>query len=46
VDLVLELRQGLREAKRFDLADKARDALQESGFDVQDHADGARWSRQ
>ena len=45
VDLVLELRQGLREAKRFDLADRARDALQESGFEVQDHPDGARWSR-
>ena len=46
VDLVLELRQGLRDAKRFDLADRARDALQESGFEVQDHPDGARWSRQ
>jgi hypothetical protein len=45
VDLVLALRQGLREAKRFDLADKARDALQETGFEVQDHPDGARWSR-
>ena len=46
VDLVLELRQALREAKRFDLADRARDALQESGFEVQDHPEGARWTRQ
>ena len=46
VDLVLELRKGLREAKRFDLADRARDALVESGFEIQDHPDGARWSRQ
>ena len=46
VDLVLELRQGLREAKRFDLADRARDSLQEAGFEVQDHPDGARWTRQ
>jgi hypothetical protein len=46
VDLVLELRKGLREAKRFDLADRARDALVASGFEVQDHPDGARWSRQ
>jgi hypothetical protein len=46
VDLVLELRKGLREAKRFDLADRARDALVEAGFEVQDHPDGARWSRQ
>ena len=45
VDLVLELRQGLRESKRFDLADKARDVLVDSGFEVQDHPDGARWSR-
>lgn len=46
VDLVLELRQGLREAKRFDLADHARDTLHDAGFEVQDHPDGARWSRQ
>jgi cyanophycinase-like exopeptidase len=45
VDLVLELRQGLREAKRFDLADRARDALVDAGFEVQDHPGGARWSR-
>jgi hypothetical protein len=46
VELVLELRQGLRESKRFDLADRARDVLQEAGFEIQDHPDGARWSRQ
>jgi hypothetical protein len=46
VDLVLELRKGLRESKRFDLADRARDALVEAGFEVQDHPDGARWTRQ
>ena len=45
VDLILELRQGLREAKRFDLADRARDRLQDTGFEVQDHPEGARWSR-
>jgi cyanophycinase-like exopeptidase len=45
VGLVLQLRQGLREAKRFDLADRARDALVDAGFEVQDHPDGARWSR-
>jgi len=45
VDLVLELREGLRAAKRFDLADRARGALAELGFEVQDTPDGARWSR-
>jgi hypothetical protein len=32
VDLVLELRAALREAKRFDLSDKARDTLKGLGF--------------
>jgi hypothetical protein len=45
VELVLELRKGLREAKRFDLADRARDTLVGEGFEIQDHPDGARWSR-
>jgi hypothetical protein len=45
VELVLELRQALREAKRFDLADKARDLLDAAGFDVQDTPEGARWTR-
>jgi cysteinyl-tRNA synthetase len=45
VDLVLELRQGLRDARRFDLADRARDALVDAGFEVQDTPEGARWSR-
>jgi hypothetical protein len=45
VDLVLELRAALRAAKRFDLADKARDVLAESGFEIQDTPEGARWTR-
>ena len=40
VDLVLELREALRDAKRFDLADKARDTLEELGFEIGRHAAG------
>jgi hypothetical protein len=45
VDLVLELREALRSAKRFDLADKARQTLSELGFEIGDTAGGATWSR-
>ena len=45
VDLILELRQGLREAKRFDLADRARDLLEDEGFEIQDRPEGAQWKR-
>jgi hypothetical protein len=45
VDLVLELRRALRDAKRFDLADKARDTLTELGFEVGDTAQGTTWTR-
>ena len=45
VDLVLELRKALREAKRFDLADKARDTLTSLGFEIGDTAQGATWTR-
>jgi cyanophycinase-like exopeptidase len=45
VDLILELRQALRGAKRFDLADKARDVLDDMGFEVRDSAQGSEWTR-
>jgi cyanophycinase-like exopeptidase len=45
VDLVLELRAALREAKRFDLSDKARDMLKELGFEINDTPGGATWTR-
>ena len=45
VDLVLELRSALRAAKRFDLADKARDTLEQLGFEIGDTAQGATWTR-
>jgi cysteinyl-tRNA synthetase len=45
VDLILELRAALREAKRFDLSDRARDVLAENGFEIQDTPQGSRWTR-
>lgn len=45
VDLVLELRQALREAKRYDLADQARDRLTALGYVIADGAGGATWTR-
>lgn len=45
LDLVLELRQALRTAKRWDLADRARDVLLELGYEVQDAPEGSAWVR-
>jgi hypothetical protein len=45
VDLVLELREGLRSAKRYDVADRARDLLEEMGYEVGDTPQGARWTK-
>lgn len=45
LDLILELRQALRTAKRFDLADRARDVLLELGYEVQDSPEGSAWVR-
>jgi cyanophycinase-like exopeptidase len=45
LDLVIELREALRGAKRYDMADKARDLLDALGFEVGDTPQGAHWSR-
>ena len=45
LDLVLELREALRGAKRYDMADKARDILDQLGVEVGDTPQGANWSR-
>jgi hypothetical protein len=45
VDLIIELREALRGAKRYDLADKARDLLDQLGFELGDTPQGARWNR-
>ena len=45
VDLVLQLREALRAQKRFDLADKARQTLDELGFEIGDTPQGTTWTR-
>jgi hypothetical protein len=45
LDLVLELREALRQQKRFDLADSARKTLDELGYEVNDKPGGATWTR-
>jgi cyanophycinase-like exopeptidase len=45
LDLVIELREALRGAKRYDLADKARDHLDSLGFELNDTPQGTQWNR-
>ena len=43
--LLIEARAGLREAKRYDLADGLRDRLAELGYVLEDTATGTEWRR-
>ena len=45
VDLLIELRAEMRQAKRFDLADRVRDELSALGISLQDSPEGTTWSR-
>ena len=45
VDLLVELRAEMRQAKRFDLADRVRDELAALGIALQDSPEGTTWSR-
>ncbi len=43
IDLLVEVRQQLREAKQFELADQVRDRLSALGVVIEDSAEGSRW---
>jgi cysteinyl-tRNA synthetase len=43
VELLAEIRQELRDAKQFELADRIRDRLQALGVSLEDGADGTKW---
>ena len=43
VDLLLELRQELREQKHYELSDRIRDRLSELGVVIEDTAQGSTW---
>ena len=45
IDLLLTMRQRLREAKQWALADEVRDRLRDLGVLVEDRPDGAVWRR-
>jgi len=43
LDLLLEVREGLRKEKQFELSDRIRDRLTEMGVSIEDTSNGARW---
>ena len=45
IDLLLSIRQDLKAAKQFEMADRIRDQLIELGITVKDGKDGATWTR-
>jgi cyanophycinase-like exopeptidase len=45
VDLLLEARSALRDARQWALADRLRDGLADLGIEVQDTPDGTVWAR-
>lgn len=44
VELLLDTRQGAREAGRWDESDRIRDGLAEAGIEVRDTGDGTEWA--
>ena len=45
IDLLVELRNDLRDARQYELSDKLRDRLLEMGVILEDSAQGTRWRR-
>jgi cysteinyl-tRNA synthetase len=45
IDLLIELRNDLRDATQFELADRVRSRLAEAGITLEDGPDGTRWRR-
>ena len=45
IDLLVELRDELRDAKQFELADRVRSRLAEAGITLEDGPEGTRWRR-
>jgi cysteinyl-tRNA synthetase len=43
LDLFLSVRQELRKAKQYALADRVREQLAELGVTIEDRAEGSRW---
>ena len=45
VDLLVEIRSTLREARQFELADQVRERLADLGITLEDSREGTRWRR-
>jgi cysteinyl-tRNA synthetase len=45
IDLLVQLRNDLRDARQFELADRVRSRLAELGITLEDGPDGTRWRR-
>jgi cysteinyl-tRNA synthetase len=45
IQILLDVRQQLREAKQFELADAIRDRLAEQGIEIEDRKSGAIWHK-
>jgi cysteinyl-tRNA synthetase len=45
IDLLVEVREDLRNAKQFELSDRIRDRLSALGITIEDSAEGTRWRR-
>jgi cysteinyl-tRNA synthetase len=45
IQILIEVRQELRERKLFDLADSIRDKLLQKGIELEDTAEGIKWKR-
>jgi cysteinyl-tRNA synthetase len=45
IDLLVELRDELRDAKVYELSDKVRSRLAELGVALEDASEGTRWRR-
>ena len=45
IELLVSLRNELRAAKQFELADRVRSGLSELGITLEDGAEGTRWRR-
>ena len=43
IDLLLDVREGLRKERQFELSDRIRDRLDDLGVSIEDTATGARW---
>jgi len=43
IDLLLDVREGLRKEKQFELSDRIRDRLDDLGVSIEDTAIGVRW---